>query len=368
MIFADKVEVLGTRLTADGYLVTDARIARTGIYTYAGSEVGKPEMATVRVYRSEGEVFAADAMASFAHKPITNDHPKEGVTADNWRREAVGYCDGQVARDGGFVRVPMMITDAAAIADIQAGKTELSAGYVADFAFEAGTAPDGQTYDAVQRNIRGNHVAIVSKGRAGPDCRVGDGAKPQGDIIMPTLKIITVDGLPIETTDAGEAAINKLGGQIAALTTSRDAAATQVGTLTATVSTKDGEIAALKAQLADAAMTPAKLDAAVTARAAVVDSARKFAGVTLVVDGKTDVEIKRAAVAVKLGDATVAGMDEAGISGAFTAFAATTADAKGDPLRAIIGDAKVTGDATAGDAALAAENERMANNYRGKAA
>lgn len=366
MIFNDRAELSGTRRTADGYLVGDVRFARTGVYEYAGREVGKPDMGTVRVYRSEDEVFSADAMASFAHRPITNNHPADGVSAENWKVAAVGIGGGEVARDGQFVRMPMMLMDANAIAEVAAGKRELSAGYSCDFAFESGIAPDGTAYDAVQRNIRGNHVAIVSKGRAGPDCRVGDGALTPKETTMNT-KTITVDGIPVETTDAGATVIATLQGRIADAGTAATAANTQIGALTATISTKDGQIAALTAQLADAAMTPAKLDAAVTARAGVVADARKFAGATLAVDGKSDAEIRRAAVAVKLGDAVAASMDDAGVTGAFTAFATVAAPAH-DALRHAIGDVKVVGDANAGDAALAAENERMANNYRGKAA
>lgn len=58
MQFTDVVTVAGTRRRDDGYLGADARVARTGIQLYAGHEVGKPEMAVVRVYRPEGEVFS----------------------------------------------------------------------------------------------------------------------------------------------------------------------------------------------------------------------------------------------------------------------------------------------------------------------
>jgi hypothetical protein len=51
MQFTDAVTVAGTRRRDDGYLVADARIARTGVQLYAGHEVGKPDMASVRVYR-----------------------------------------------------------------------------------------------------------------------------------------------------------------------------------------------------------------------------------------------------------------------------------------------------------------------------
>lgn len=90
MQFTDAVAVAGTRRRDDGYLVADARIARTGIQLYAGSELGKPEMDVVRVYRPGAEVFSEDTLRSAAHRPVTNDHPPEMVTSANWKRFAVG--------------------------------------------------------------------------------------------------------------------------------------------------------------------------------------------------------------------------------------------------------------------------------------
>lgn len=91
MILFDAVSLGEPRLTRDGYLVADAKIARTGIQLYAGKEVdpenkqGWRDKALVRVYRPESEVFSTDAMASFAHKPITDDHPSEAVSSKNWK-------------------------------------------------------------------------------------------------------------------------------------------------------------------------------------------------------------------------------------------------------------------------------------------
>lgn len=99
-VLHDAVEISGTRRTADGYLVADARVARTGIQTYAGFEVdpdgslGLRDKATVRVYRPDDEVFADAAMRSYAYRPVTNDHPSEAVTADNWRDVSVGQTGG----------------------------------------------------------------------------------------------------------------------------------------------------------------------------------------------------------------------------------------------------------------------------------
>src|SRR5688572_26799879 len=98
MKFTDAVSIAGTRRRDDGYLVADARVARTGVQLYAGYEVGKPEMAVVRVYRPDTEVFSRDTLASFAHRPVTNDHPDVPVTADNWKDHAVGNTSDEIAR------------------------------------------------------------------------------------------------------------------------------------------------------------------------------------------------------------------------------------------------------------------------------
>ena len=41
MIFTDSVPVTGVRRTEDGYLVAEARVARTGIQDYLGTEIGR---------------------------------------------------------------------------------------------------------------------------------------------------------------------------------------------------------------------------------------------------------------------------------------------------------------------------------------
>lgn len=180
MQFTDAAPIAGTRRTADGYLVADVRTARTGIQNYAGHEVGKPEMPVVKIYRPADQVFARDSLGSYAHKPVTNDHPAEAVGATNWKDLAVGQIGDEVARDGEFVRIPLIVMDAAAIKAVDEGKRELSAGYTCDLAWEAGTTPEGEKFDAIQKDIRINHVAIVQRGRAGSQARIGDGVRSWG--------------------------------------------------------------------------------------------------------------------------------------------------------------------------------------------
>lgn len=219
----DSGEIAGTRIRDDGYLVVDARIARTGIQQYLGVELGRPEKTIVNVYRPESEVFSVETMKSFAHRPVTNDHPDCAVTAENWKLFARGQSGDSVARDGQFLRVPLMVADGELIQQIKDGKRELSAGYTCDLKWEGGKTPDGQTYDAIQTNIRANHVAVVERGRAGKDCRIGDrgaaiwGASPttvtdreQNNKHQEKVMKVIVDGLSVETTDAGGQAIEKL--------------------------------------------------------------------------------------------------------------------------------------------------------------
>lgn len=175
MMLYDTLALDGVRRTADGYLAAFARIARTGIQEYKGSEVGRPDMKTVRIYRPPNEVFAPDALKSFAHRPVTLTHPTTPVTAKNWKRYAGGQTGAEVVRDGEFVRVPMVMMDQRLIdAYEKRGVKELSMGYSTELLWDAGTTPDGQAYDAVQTEIRGNHLAVVPVARGGDQLRIGD--------------------------------------------------------------------------------------------------------------------------------------------------------------------------------------------------
>lgn len=109
MKFTDTAPIAGTRRTADSYLVAEIGTARTGIQDYACHEVGKSEMAIVKVYRSADQAFARESLGSCAHKPVTNDHPSEA--ADTWKAVSVGQIGDELARGGEFVRIPCGVPD-----------------------------------------------------------------------------------------------------------------------------------------------------------------------------------------------------------------------------------------------------------------
>lgn len=174
-MFFDKLSLSVPRKTADGYLLARSRATRIGVADYLGSELGRPDMARVAVYRPESEVFDQASVASFIGKPITDNHPSVPVTAANWSDYAKGFI-GSAMRDGDFLAFDLALMDGATIDSIDAGKRELSLGYSGSLSWTPGTAPDGQHYDAVIGNLRGNHCAVVGAARMGSSCRIGDAA------------------------------------------------------------------------------------------------------------------------------------------------------------------------------------------------
>jgi len=120
-------------------------------------------------------VFHKDALASMANKPVTLTHPRKMVDAKSWAKVAKGISGTDVVRDGDFVRVPLMLTDAATIdAFEKEGIKELSVGYMADIDWTPGQTPAGEHYDGVQRQIRANHHALVPVARGGKSLTFGD--------------------------------------------------------------------------------------------------------------------------------------------------------------------------------------------------
>lgn len=360
MQFTDAAPLAGMRITADGYLAGHALCARAGCQTYAGAEVGRPDAATVTVYRPDAEVFDRASMASFAGKPITVGHPAEAVTADNWAELAVGTMGEEVARDGEAIRVSLALMDAAAIKAVQGGKRELSVGYTAALVWGDGVAPDGTPYQAMQTKISVNHLAVVDRGRAGPEYRIGDGAAPWGvapitqeDRGMPdNLRTVMVDGLSVSVTDQGAQAIEKLTTDRA---DARKALADAVTAHAAEIAKRDAAIDDLKGKVLDAAA----LDALVASRGDLVAKASAIAP-DIKVTGLGDAEIRRAVVIAKLGDAAALNRPDAYVEARFDILAD---DAKpGDPVRdALRGGVKSIngGDAVWGDAAFKAAGVRM---------
>lgn len=372
MKFTDTVTLDGIRRTQDGYLVADVKVARTGIQLYTGREVdpenkhGLRDKAVVRVYRPEEEVFAQDAMHSYAYRPVTDDHPSESVTADNWKQLAVGQTGGEVVRDGEFVRVPMVLMDKAVIAKVEGGKRELSMGYDTALKFQDGTSPNGEQYDAIQTNLRMNHLAVVSAARGGSHLKIGDEEKGTRSM---TTRTLMVDGLSVELTDKDaqivQRAIDALTKQVA------DASAAQAkadADHSKAIAAKDAEIAKKDAQIDDLnkkVLSDADLDKRVQARGDLVAVARSIAK-DVKTEGLTDAAIRKAVVAAKLGDAAVADKADAYIDARFDILVEDAKKASGaDPFAAVIKDNAVQQDSNTTTAAHKAMTDHMTSAWMG---
>ncbi len=212
MFLADRLKITTEReYTDEGFLKVPARISRIGIQNYLAVEMGlkdRDPADVIRVYRPEDEVFSDISLSSFSNKPVTNNHPSELVNPTNASSVSVGFSGPEVTRDGMFAKTTLHVTDAEAIANIESGKVELSNGYTADIEWVSGVTPEGEQFDAIQRNIKGNHIAIVERGRAGAACRVADNLPETGDKV--TMAKITIDGVDFEVPDQAAQAVGKL--------------------------------------------------------------------------------------------------------------------------------------------------------------
>lgn len=356
MLVTDAVALADVRVNDAGYLEAVARTARTGVQSYLGSEVGRPDLATVNVFRDEAEVFSKGSLETFAGIPITIDHPRDAVTADNWKSHAVGEATDGVLRDGEFLKIGIRIKDRQAVDAIKAGKRELSVGYSTELVWEDGKAPDGTPYQARQTSIAANHIAIVAAGRAGPQCRIGDSwaalSTEQKDAPM-TLKTVTVDGIPVEVTDQGATVINTLLGRLADSKTAHDVLVVDhnkaLATKDADLAKKDAEIDGLKAKV----LSDADIDKRVAARSDLIDKAKAVAK-DIKTEGLSDADIRKAAVKAALGDAAVLDKAPAYIDARFDILVEDAAKSAGaDPFRKTVADGIVSNDVrTATDAAF----------------
>lgn len=150
-----------------GALHVDGYATRVGVFEYADGRGG-----IRRELRLPEEVYAKKHLDSYRGAPMTFLHPNEWVTPDNSKRLQVGTVLDAGRRDDPFITIASTISDADAMKKIDEGVQELSVGYSVDLEEQPGVHPEFGKYDAIQRNLVVNHVAIVPRGRAGREARL----------------------------------------------------------------------------------------------------------------------------------------------------------------------------------------------------
>lgn len=327
----DSGSVGAVERTDQGYLRAPATITRTGVFTYR-----LPGGKVRRELRLPDEVFREDTLDSFGLSPLTNGHPPVMLNSRNTARYQVGSVV-EAKRDGDHVAAYVQVTDADAIEAAEAGRRQLSCGYHCDLEDAGGVTsgipgvPDGVRFDAIQRNIRGNHVALVDKGRAGSTVQLRlDGADAfqvdeepdQAPPTQPSKEVkqdgadgpngakpmehkITVDGVDYECTPQVEQAVGKLTGRFDALAADLAAQKAELEAAKARADAAEESLAAEKQARADAE-SPERLRSAVESRLALERAAGPILGSEVKLDEMSETDIKSAVVLAVAKDKDVA--------------------------------------------------------------
>lgn len=358
----DFMSLSSRHVTDEGYLVAPGNIARTGVQEYRAYELGldadgMDPMKVIRLHRPPEEVFDGTSMASFENKPITIEHPPVAVTADNWAELAKGEVRG-IARSGDVMTGTLLIKSKDAIEALQAGKVQLSNGYTFVLDLTPGTTADGRTYDGVQRNIRGNHVALVDAARCGSACRIAD-SQPTKGVHKMAVRKVTIDGIPFDLDEAAAAAVDKLvkdrDTALANAKTASDAMAESNTKHTGELAAKDAEIETLKKDV----MTPEARDAMVADWVKLISDAQRLVP-ELVTDGKTCLAIRREVIGALIAkDATAKAVAEAVLAGK------SVDDANAELVRATFNALSAAVKTEASDAGVSANDAAVADALTG---
>lgn len=184
VIRLDSVPVQKADFTEEGYLVDKPILTTTGIFEYTNSDGS-----TRRELRLPSEVFDEESLKSYKGKPIVITHDAGLITKENVGKEMIGTILSDGYRDKDSVRAEIVIHNTDEMKE--SGLKELSLGYNLELDETPGVW-NGQHYDAVQRNIRINHLALVREARAGDNARLNidsrDNNTLKGGIVMTASK------------------------------------------------------------------------------------------------------------------------------------------------------------------------------------
>jgi hypothetical protein len=303
--------------TDEGYLVDSPVITRSGIFLYQNED------GSIRKeYRPPEQVFNNDSLKSLLGKPITVDHPKVMVDQTNIADYTVGtvLSEGRADEDGVHLRADIIIHQPERCGN----RRELSLGYDLDLIETPGEI-NGERYDAIQTNIRYNHLSVVRRARAGQQARLNlDNDEiieiETGDSKMPKLR--TDSGIEYEVPAEVIVYHDKLKNEAAVTKQALDSANSDKSKIEAERDALKSEVATIPEKIEKArkdALEQAsqRLDLEATAKSFNVDCS-----------GKSDIEIKKAVVNAVTKGVNFDGKDDAYINARFDIAVESRADSK----------------------------------------
>ncbi len=367
--------IKNAKRTPQGGLRIPASVTRTGILVYT-----RADGTVAREFRPADEVFKADSLETLKGAPVTDLHPRKMVGPDNWRKVSIGHVTETVKEDGKFVSADVLVQDALAVKKIDTGDLkEISCGYSCMLDPTPGEH-EGEHYDAVQRDISYNHVAIGPEkwGRAGGEVALrldGGGnvvmdeytgvdynqpAKDKREIVPMKLRIDEIDfDLASEAgVQAVTKALQKRDGELAEHKAQLEKLQGRLDGLS-----KDSE--ETKKKLIEAE-DPKRVDSLVAARVLLHTQARTVLGDEAKLDGKSEREIMEEVLRKRDAEAKFDGLSDDYMRGKFEAaveFAA--ADKKSTKRNDALGDAhRAAQGSSSGDQRLDADKAEAANIER----
>jgi hypothetical protein len=269
-------------------MVARATITRTGVFEYK-----QPDGSILRELRPPEEVLSKDTLDSFAHATVTVDHPGGLVDPKTWKKVTVGHTGQPEARDNTFADADIFLGDADTMDRAEKKElAEISCGYQCRLDRTPGVW-NGQPYDAVQRDIRGNHVALGPKGwgRMGPQVKLHLDAGEAVSGIEPGVYVP-----PVSTKDEGGKGKDTPAG---GTPTPKDDAAELRGEL-ATLKAENARLKKEASERDDAASAEAeqaRVDARVEARSSLIATAKTHLDAKWTHTGKSDDAIRREVLA-----------------------------------------------------------------------
>jgi len=228
------------------YEVKNNPLSKVGVFPYTGAmidpngEFGLDPDKIYNVMRPKDELSDPETIESFKLVPWINEHimlgkKNEGLTPAEEKGingvigENVFFDDKDQTLKGNVKIFAESLKD-----DIEKGKRELSLGYRCKYEKKSGVF-NGQSYDFVQKCIRGNHMASVYEGRMGSEVAVLDG----------NLLTFTIDSKEFRkmamTPEEMEKVLLELMGTVTSLTEKIDGLSLAVEDACGIKSTKDAE-------------------------------------------------------------------------------------------------------------------------------
>ena len=334
--------------TPEGYLRGDAVVSRTGVFEYTNADGS-----TRYELRHPDDVFNADSLATLQQIPVTLEHPPMMLDATNAKRYQVGHTGDRVdTKSEGHIVVGFTITDSSAVNAVDTGRMkQLSLGYRLDLKEEAGTY-QGKAYTHRQTNIRYNHLALVPEARAGAVATINmDGmlhfsynTEEPNTLTTPDpkprLEPIRLDGIAYE----GSPEVVK---HIAKLETANADAGKSLDEMKKQLDAAKGKYDALKAEFDEMKKGEGNKDSlvaeAVTARLALITSARKLTANTDGMEAMGSRDIMVRAIQAKATDFNADGKSDEYVQGRFDTLLEMAATSQHVPasIAGQRGDAKV---------------------------